>query len=253
MLVLHLYKTGKFVLKYSNDTERGSETMKKKIIVPIVAAVFLLGNAAGILAASQYQTVKAYLFPALKVELNGQTAEPVKALNYDGTLYLPAKSLLSYFGLNEAFEYDKSNNTLKMGGPRYLNLHQRYAPHMYQIVINGNWHPSVVTETRRMYSNSYMGIDFSLETSKDTTLEAYAKEALKDQFNYLKTDNARAIQLDGADALLYDYTMSDSVGRLAIVRNGDEFVTLEFFVDKTRYTAADMKEFDKILDTFNIQ
>ncbi|MEK0317225.1 hypothetical protein [Cohnella sp. 56] len=227
--------------------------MKKKIIVPIVAGVFLLGNAAGILAASQYQTVKAYLFPALKVELNGQAAEPVKALNYEGTLYLPAKSLLAYFGLNSAFEYDKKNNSLKMGGPRYLNLHQRFAPQMYQVIINGNWHPSVVTETRQVYSNYYMGIEFALETSKDTTLETYAKQALKDQFKYLNTGKARAARLDGADALFYDYSTSDSVGRLAIVRNGDDFITLNFFVDKTRYTAADMKAFDSILDSFNIQ
>ncbi|MFC3802295.1 hypothetical protein [Cohnella sp. GCM10012308] len=69
----------------------------------------------------------------------------------------------------------------------------------------------------------------------------------------MKAGNARATELDGADALLYDYTMRDSVGRLAIVRNGDDFITLDFFVDETRYTAADMKELDKILDSFNIQ
>ncbi|MFD2328884.1 hypothetical protein ACFSR7_06445 [Cohnella sp. GCM10020058] len=47
--------------------------------------------------------------------------------------------------------------------------------------------------------------------------------------------------------------MSDSVGRLAIVRNGDDFIALDSFVDKARYTAANMKKFDKIMDSFNIQ
>ncbi|CAI6082959.1 hypothetical protein [Cohnella sp. JJ-181] len=227
--------------------------MNKKIIVPIIGAVFLLGNAAGIFAASQYQAVKAYLFPALKVELNGQEAAPVKALNYEGTLYLPAKSLLSYYGLNDAFEYDKKNNTLKMGGPMYLHLHQRFSPHMYQVVINGNWRPSILTETRKLYSNYYMGVDFSLVSAVNTDLDAYAKQALNDQFKYLDLGKARAVRIGGADALLYDTASNDSIGRLAIIQSGEDFVTIEFFVDKTRHTAADLKEFDKILDSFNIQ
>ncbi|WP_156830054.1 hypothetical protein [Paenibacillus sp. HW567] len=41
--------------------------------------------------------------------LNGQQADSVKALKYEGSLYLSVKSMTDFFGLNSTLKYDSVN------------------------------------------------------------------------------------------------------------------------------------------------
>lgn len=217
-----------------------------------VTLVFLLGSAAGAAASSKFKVIKASLNPALKVELNGELLNSMKALIYEGTTYLPVRNVAAMAALNERIEYDAKNNTLILGGPMYLSLFSQESKSSYQLVVNGNWGPSFLTNQHKMYSNSYMGIDFYFENVETGNLESYVTSVLK-QTPWLNVTNKTNISLAKQDAIELTYETTDSVGKLAIVQNGTDFVTLKFFVDKTKFKAADNEEFEKIKKSFNIQ
>jgi hypothetical protein len=231
----------------------GGRQMNKKYWMGIIVAVFLLGNATGAWAGSTWKEVKALFNPSLKVELNGQEFDGVKALQYNGSLYVPAKSISDYFGLNSKFVFDSKANKLTIGGPMYVHLYDRDTANFFQIVINGNWRPSVMTDNRKLYSNYYMGVDFRLESEEGLSLDEYVKQALKNTFNYVKVNKQSNTKVAGEEAQVIDYETSDSVGKLVFVQKDSNFATLLFFVDKTRYQAKDLKEYDKIIASFNIQ
>ncbi len=222
-------------------------------MIGAVAAIFLLGNATGAWAGSAWKEVKALFSPSINVELNGEQAAGIKALQYNGSLYIPVKSVSDYFGLNSKLEFNKKANKLTIGGPMYLNLHEKWGDNSYQIIVNGNWRPSILTDTRKLYSNYYMGVDFQEEIVRDITLDDYIKQSLADQFKYLHVGKQTDTKISGVDAQVMDYQTSDTVGKLLILQKDADFVSLMFFVDKTRYQASDLKEYDKIISTFNIQ
>ncbi|MGG1634397.1 hypothetical protein MHH56_32785 [Paenibacillus sp. FSL K6-3182] len=227
--------------------------MKKKYWVGIIAAMFLLGNATGAWAGSAWKEVKALFHPSIKVELNGQEIDGIKALQYNGSLYLPAKSVSDYFGLTSKLVFDNKTNKLIIGGPMYVNLSDHDTANFFQIVINGNWRPSVMTDNRKLYSNYYMGVDFQLESEKGLGLDEYIKQALKNAFKYVKVNKQTNTKIAGAEAQVIDYETSDTVGKLVFIQKDSNFATLMFFVDKTRYQDKDLKEYDKIIASFNIQ
>ncbi|SFE82241.1 hypothetical protein SAMN04487969_107131 [Paenibacillus algorifonticola] len=227
--------------------------MKKKYWVGIIVAMFLLGNATGAWAGSAWKEVKALFNPSLKVELNGQEIDGVKALQYNGSLYLPAKSVSDYFGLNSKLVFDNKANKLIIGGPMYVHLYDKDTANFFQIVINGNWRPSVMTDNRNLYSNYYMGVDFRLESEKGLSLDEYVKQALKNAFEYVKVNKQTNTKVAGAEAQVIDYETSDTVGKLVFIQKDSSFATLLFFVDRTRYQDKDLKEYDKIISSFNIK
>lgn len=227
--------------------------MKKKWWAGTIAAVFLLGNATGAWAGSAWKEVKAIFNPSIKVELNGQEINGVKALQYNGSLYVPAKSISDYFGLNSKLVFDSKANKLTIGGPMYVNLFDRETTNFFQIVINGNWRPSILTDERKVYSNYYMGVDFQLESAEGVSLDDYVKQALKGSFKYVQAKKQTNAKIAGSEAQVIDYETNDSVGKLVFVRKESDFATLMFFVDKTRYQATDLKEYDKIISSLSIQ
>lgn len=210
---------------------------------------FLTGAWAG----SAWKEVKALFNPTIKVELNGQEVEGIKALQYNGTLYVPARSITDYFGLNSKLVFDNKANKLTIGGPMYLHLFDRSTKQFFQIIINGNWRPSIISEDRLLYSNYYMGVDFRLESASGVSLDDYVKAALKNSFKYVQVNKQSNEKVAGADAQVIDYESNDTIGKLVFVQKNTDFVTLMFFVDKTRYQPSDLKEYDKIIANFNIQ
>ncbi|WP_019908702.1 hypothetical protein [Paenibacillus sp. HW567] len=60
-------------------------------------------------------------------------------------------------------------------------------------------------------------------------------------------------QINNVDAKVFDYKNSENVGKLAIIHKDSDFVTINFFIDKTRFKESDFKEYDKIIKSFNIQ
>ncbi|MFC4811657.1 hypothetical protein [Paenibacillus sp. GCM10023250] len=226
--------------------------MNKKWLIGTAAAVFLLGNATGAWAGSAWKEVKAYFNPAIKVEVNGQEAAGIKALKYDGSLYVPAKSIADYFGLTSKLVFDDKANKLTIGGPMYVSLYNGESKHDFQIVINGNWRPSILASDRKMYSNYYMGVDFRLESAEGVTLDDYVPIALKGPFASLPSKRQTKQTIAGADALVVDYESKDSVGKLVFLQKDSDFVTLNFFVEKNSYKPADLKEYDKIIASLTI-
>ncbi|WP_438349984.1 hypothetical protein ACP8HI_04765 [Paenibacillus sp. FA6] len=227
--------------------------MKKKISISLIVFIFLIGNAAGVFAATQYKEVKALFYPAVNVELNGQEANSIKALKYEGSLYLSVRSMSEYFGLNSTLKYDSKNNKVTIGGPKYVNIYDPESQNFYQVIVNGNWNSSIQTNSRQMISNYYMGIDINLVIQSETTLDEYYKSLLKNDYEYIKVTNEVNTKIYNTEAKVIDYTTNDSVGKLAVIHKGSDFVTLDFFVDKTRFKEADFKEYEKIINSFNIQ
>ncbi|MFD2114773.1 hypothetical protein ACFSTH_02495 [Paenibacillus yanchengensis] len=227
--------------------------MNKKYWIGLIVAVFLLGNATGAWAGSAWKEVKALFNSSLKVELNGQEMDGVKALQYNGSLYLPAKSVSDYFGLTSKLVFDKKTNKLIIGGPMYLNVSDRVTKNFFHIVVNGNWKPSIMTESQKMYSNYYMGVDFYLESEKGLSLDKYVKQELKSTFKYLKVTQQMNTKVAGAEAKEITYETSDAVGKLLFIQKDSNFATIMFFVDKTRYQDDDLKEYDRIISSLGIQ
>lgn len=227
--------------------------MKKKWLVGAIMAVFLLGNATGAWAGTAWKEVKALFNPSIKVELNGQVMDGVKALQYNGSLYVPAKSISDYFGLSSNFVFDSKANKLTIGSPMYVSLFGHETKNDFQIIINGNWRPSQLASDRVVYSNYYMGVDFRLESAKGVSLDEYAKQALNTSFSSVQVKKRANVKIAGVAAQVIDYETHDSVGKLVFLGKGSDFVTLMFFVDKSRYQESDLKEYDKIISSFNIQ
>ncbi|MGF7048117.1 hypothetical protein J2T13_002623 [Paenibacillus sp. DS2015] len=227
--------------------------MKKKISISLLLFIFLIGNAVGVYAATQYKEVKALFYPAVKVELNGQEVNAVKALKYDGSLYLSVRSISEYFGLNSTLKYDSKNNKVTIGGPKYVNIYDPNTQNFYQVIVNGNWNSSIQTNSRQMISNYYMGIDINLDIRNETSLDEYYKSLLKNEYKYIKVTNEDNTKINNTEAKIIDYTTKDSVGKLAVIHKDSDFVTIFFFVDKTRFKETDFKEFEKIINSFNIQ
>ncbi|MDQ0193804.1 hypothetical protein [Paenibacillus wynnii] len=227
--------------------------MKKKISISFILCIFLIGNAVGVFAATQYKEVKALFYPGVKVELNGQEANSIKALKYEGSLYISVKSMSEYFGLDSTLKYDSKNNKVTIGGPKYVNISDSKTKNFYQVIVNGNWNSSIQTNSRQMLSNYYMGIDINLDIQSETTIDEYYKNLLKNEYKDIKVSNEVNTKISNAEAKIVDYTTTDSIGKLAVIHKDSDFVTLFFFVDKTRFKETDIKEYEKIINSFNIQ
>lgn len=227
--------------------------MKKSVIISAFVGVFMIGTASGF-AASNYKEVKALLYPSVKVDLNGQEVSNVKALMHEGTLYLPVKSMTDYFGLTSKLEFNKKDNKITIGGPKYLNLFNRESNNFYQVMVNGNWGATYQTNERKMVSNYYMGVDIFLQTIDNSNLEQYTK-AFQQKLSSIgyTVSNETNRKIAGENAKVLDYKTDGSIGKIAILHKDDDFVTIMFFADKTRYKKEDMKEFDNIVKSFTIQ
>ncbi|MGN7763484.1 hypothetical protein [Paenibacillus sp. 22594] len=227
--------------------------MKKKLGIAVITCIFLTGNAVGVFAATQYKEVKALFYPSMKVELNGQQADSVKALKYDGSLYLSVKSMTDYFGLDSALKYDSANNKVTIGGPRYINISNSDSPNFYQVIVNGNWNYSYLTSSRIVVSNYYMGIDMDLAVQNGTSMEDYSKSLIKNEYSDLKVTNEVDTTISNVEAKVINYKDKENVGRLAILHKGSDFLTIHFFVDGSRFKESDFNEYEKIIKSLNIQ
>ncbi|AJY75760.1 hypothetical protein VN24_15870 [Paenibacillus beijingensis] len=226
---------------------------KKKMIIIGASIVFLLGNAVGAMASSKFKEIKAILNPSLNVEFNGEQLAPMKAINYEGTTYLPIRNISEIAALDSRIEFDSKKNKLIIGGPMYLNLYSQNSDGFYQMIVNGNWHPSIITPNRKIYSNYYMGVDFFLETEASDSLDEYYKSIVNDQSSGIKITSETDTEIFKQQAKEATFESSDSIGKLAIIQNGNDFIIIRFFVDKTRFKQSDFKEYDKMLKSFNIQ
>lgn len=227
--------------------------MKKKLGIAVITCIFLTGNAVGVFAAAQYKEVKALFYPSMKVELNGQQADSVKALKYDGSLYLSVKSMSDYLGLNSTLKYDSVNNKVTIGEPRYVNISNSESPNFYQGLVNGNWNYSYLTSSRVILSNYYMGIEMDLAVQNGTSLEDYAKSLIKNEYSYLKVTNEADTTISNVEAKVINYKDKENVGRLAILHKGSDFLTIHFFVDGSRFKQSDFTEYDNLIKSLNIQ
>lgn len=225
--------------------------INKKLAVCGISLVFLLGSAAGALANSKFQEIKAALNPALNVELNGELLAPMKAIMYEGTTYLPVRNIASMAALSSKIEYDQKNNKLVLGSKKSIDVSSLTSEGFYQLIINGNWKPSIMTREHVLYSNSYMGVDFYFEKAAASSLDFYAASALKSMGG--KSTYQADITLAKQNAKEITYETADSIGKLAIVKYGSDYITLHFFVSKPQFKATDFDEFDKIKASFNIQ
>lgn len=227
--------------------------MRKEVLISFILVIFLLGNAVGAMASSKYEEIKAYLIKDMKVDLNGQIIEGMKVLNYEGSLYLPARTMSEIAGLNSRLEFDSEENTLRIGGPKYINIYNSVSDNFYQVIVNGNWGATLLTKDRQRVSNYYMGIDISLETIEGLTLETYFVEQFKKRVPYINITKELDTKIHNSPAKIVDYNTKDSIGKIAIINKDSDFVVIQFFVDKTRFNELDFNVFEEIIESFNIQ
>lgn len=150
-------------------------------------------------------------------------------------------------------KYDSKNNKVTIGGPKYVNIFNPDTENFYQVIVNGNWKSSIQTNTRQLISNYYMGIDINLAIQSKTSLDDYYEELLNNKYEDMTIKNETDTKIFNAEAKVIEYERDDTVGKLAIIHKDSDFVTILFFVDKTRFKESDFKEYEKIINSFNIQ
>lgn len=96
--------------------------MKKKMFVALFATAVVLSMSAGALAASHLQEIKAYLNTSLTVLVNGEeleirdsTGKVTSPITYNGTTFLPVRSIGEAFGYTVGFNAGENAVTLDGG------------------------------------------------------------------------------------------------------------------------------------------
>jgi hypothetical protein len=228
---------------------------RKTFLGIIIFCVFILGGVFGASANTILKEIKAYLDPRVQVEINGEKmsfTSDTTPIRYNNRIYLPIRKVSEMVGLNSNITYDQKTNTVKIGGPRYIDVMTK--GNFYQLIINGNWNPSVLTKTKKQYSNWYMGVDFEVENKETIDLNTFVHQRLEQLSKYGKlSGQITEDMIVGKKALVFEYVFSDSRTKTAIIQNGTDFITIEFYISKDKYDENSFKEFEKILRTFNIQ
>lgn len=230
--------------------------LKKSTLVLVLASTFLGGSIAGVSAQPFLQEVKAFLDPSLKLKLNGENIQfhpNIPPIKYNNQVYLPANTVLETFGLNSSTKYDPKSNTLSIGGPRYVDVSTKTG--FYQIITNGNWRPSYQTRTKQRYSNWYKGVQLEVITDENSDLDTFMSKYIIEKSKIHGKFPKEPFDVTYADrkAKVVECALPDAYIKTALIQNGSDFIVIEFFIDKSKFTPQELIEFDQILSTFNIQ
>ncbi len=94
--------------------------MKKRVVVLVLCAVFLLGSSLGAVGAATSQEIKAILNYEIKMKINGAEFQPVGSdgkpmypITYNGSTYLPVRAISQ--ALSIAADYDGANKIVYLG------------------------------------------------------------------------------------------------------------------------------------------
>ncbi|MHA6480398.1 stalk domain-containing protein [Paenibacillus sp. strain BS8-2] len=232
--------------------------MNKLLFSFILVGVLILGGSIGAAASSNFEKIIAYLDTDIKLTIHGSdykpldlNGNPITPINYKDSTYLPLRAVAEAVGL--PVEWDGKTRTAKLGYSS-MQLNNYTTTSFVDIQINGGWRPSYLTPIKKIYSNSFMGVNFEIRESEGASLEDLVARNKEELAKYVEFVNTTTIELDGLKGQLLDYVSNDSHSQRAIMisNNSKEYYVIEVFVEKSKYE-DNKSEIAKILNTFRKQ
>lgn len=131
--------------------------LKKITIVSAITLAFILGGSLGVKADSVLESISAYLDHSLKIKLYGtdfalkdSEGNKLEAINYNGSTYLPLRSVAEATGVNVKWDEENRTATLEKDSIVLANTTNTSG---IKIIVDGQWSPTYITNVKKMYSN----------------------------------------------------------------------------------------------------
>ena len=235
---------------------------KKTVLAFIMACIFALGVVAGASAETYLKEIKAYLDQSVtikksreNVELADSNGNPLYPISYNGSLYLPIRAVSEIFG--QPVKWDNETRTVQLGYEKIM-IHNIDSTGIVSIEIDGDWSPSYLTPIGKIYSNSFMGVEFFTLPFEGTDMEeVYAgfMEALPQ--GAVMIAEAQNREINGFPAKVFEYVTinydgSKDYSSRAFIQSRSDIYDIHFYVHESHYEQY-KHVFAEILDSFKKQ
>jgi hypothetical protein len=253
MLVFKLYRGN------SKKLRKGTINLKfnKVVIVSSITLAFILGGSIGIKADSVLESISAYLDHSIKIKLYGtdfalkdSEGNKLEAINYNGSTYLPLRSVAEATGMKVKWEEESRTATLDKESRVLANLTATSGTH---ISVSGEWNPTYITETKKIYGNWYMGVLLETTSIDDRNFKDIISMKTQEIKKYSKIIEIKEMNVGDLKGTYIDFEEPDSRSKVVYLEsnNSKEYFTVEVFVEKSKYSDANKDAFDQVISTFS--
>ncbi|WP_171686028.1 stalk domain-containing protein [Paenibacillus planticolens] len=231
----------------------------KTTFISSITLAFILGGSLGAKADSVLESISAYLDHSVKIKLYGidfvlkdSEGNKLEAINYNGSTYLPLRSVAEAAGM--PVKWDEDNRTASLGiESRQLNNYTDTS--FVDINISGEWRPSYITDVKKIYSNSYMGVLFETSPTDNKNFKDIISMKTQEIKKHSKIIEIKEMNVGDLKGTFIDYEEPDSRSKVIFLEsnNSKEYFTVEVFISKNKYSDANKDAFDKVISTFRKQ
>ncbi|GGA13052.1 hypothetical protein GCM10008018_67540 [Paenibacillus marchantiophytorum] len=230
--------------------------LKKMAIVSSITFAFVLGGSFGVKADSVLESISAYLDHSLKIKLYGtdfalkdSEGNKLEAINYNGSTYLPLRSVAEATGLKVKWDEEKRTASLEKDSIVLANL---TATSGIKISVSGQWSPSYITEVKKIYSNWYMGVLFETTPTENKNFKDIISMKTQEIKSYSKIIEIKEMNVGDLKGTYVDYEEPDSRTKVVFLEsnNSKEYFTVKVFVAKGKYSDENKDAFDQVISTF---
>ncbi|WP_208607701.1 copper amine oxidase N-terminal domain-containing protein [Paenibacillus pectinilyticus] len=230
--------------------------LKKNAIISSITLAFILGGSLGAKADSVLESISAYLDHSIKIKLYGtdfalkdSEGNKLEPINYNGSTYLPIRSVAEATGMKVKWDEESRTATLEKDSIVLANTTDKSG---VKISIDGLWSPTYITDVKKIYSNWYMGVQF-----ETTTIDKYGfKDNISRKIEELKKHSRiiemKEIYVGDLKGTYIDREESDARIKMVFIEsnNSDEYFTVEVFIEKSKYSDENNDAFDRVISTF---
>lgn len=230
--------------------------LKKNTIISSITLAFILGGSIGVRADSVLESISAYLDHSFKINLYGtdfalkdSEGNKLEAINYNGSTYLPLRSVAEATGMKVRWDEVERTATLEKNPIVLANL---TATSGVKISVDGLWSPSYITELKKIYSNWYMGVLFETTPNDDKNFKDVIAMKTKEIKSYSNIIEMKDMNIGDLKGTYIDFEEPDSRSKVVYLEsnNSKEYFTVQVFVAKSKYSDENKDAFDKVISTF---
>ncbi|NOU68367.1 hypothetical protein GC096_30535 [Paenibacillus sp. LMG 31461] len=229
---------------------------KKIAIVSSITLAFILGGSIGVKADSVLESISAYLDHSIKIKLYGtdfamkdSEGNKLEAINYNGSTYLPLRSVAEATGMKVKWEEESRTATLEKDSIVLANSTDTSG---VKISVDGLWSPTYITNVKKIYSNWYMGVLFETTPIADKTFKDIISMKTQEIKKYSKIIETKEMNVGELKGTYIDYEEPDSRSKMVLLEsnNSKEYFTVQVFVEKSKYSDENKDAFDQVISTF---
>ncbi|UKS29939.1 copper amine oxidase N-terminal domain-containing protein [Paenibacillus sp. HWE-109] len=230
--------------------------LKKIAIVSSITFAFVLGGSLGVKADSVLESISAYLDHSVKIKLYGtdfalkdSEGNKLEAINYNGSTYLPLRSVAEATGMKVKWDEEKRIASLEKDSIVLANSTDTSG---IKINVDGLWSPTYITNVKKIYSNWYMGVLFETTAIDNKNFKDIISMKAKEIKQYSKIIEIKEMNVGDLKGTYIDYEEPDSRTKVAFLEsnNSKEYFTIEVFIAKNKYSDDNKDAFDQVISTF---